>query len=343
MPQPTHMPEFSVMTWNVESFFRPAARATAAEKGQYQDKVALLAGVIGRLRPDVIGLQELGGDGPLQDLQKALDDGYPHRAVSRFDDHRHIRVGLLSRFPLQDIQQVVDFPAGPALQIQSVTDTGAGEPVTRMGRGAVQAVVRLEGAAFTVITAHLKSKLLSFPRPRGRTSFEPRDETERAQVAGAALHLRTAEAVTLRMQANTLLADAQRLPLVMLGDFNDEPSAQTSLVVCGPPGSEIGTAGFAQPDKGDAMRLFNLAPAIAPERRYSRKYLGRPEMIDQIFVSGEFFPVDSANHRHPPLPGDVDSHIDFTAGSVPSVSDDPGARAAAIAPDHAPVTARLRL
>jgi endonuclease/exonuclease/phosphatase family metal-dependent hydrolase len=337
------MPDCTVMTWNVESFFRPAAHASQAEKDQYHAKVTLLAGVIERLGPDVIGLQELGGDGPLQDLQQALHDGYPHRAVSRFDDHRHIRVGLLSRFALEDVQQVVDFPAGPALQIQSVTDTGAGEPVTRMGRGALQAVVRLDGAAFTIVTAHLKSKLLSFPRPHGRTAFQPRDETERVQVAGAALHLRTAEAVTLRTQANALLAEAQRLPLVVLGDFNDEPSAQTSLVLCGPPGSEIGTAGFARPDEGDAMRLFNLAPAISPERRYSRKYLGRPEMIDQVFVSDEFFPVDSANHRHPPLAGDVDSHIDFVAGSVPSVSDDPSARAAAIAPDHAPVTARLRL
>ncbi len=63
------------------------------------------------------------------------------------------------------------------------------------------------GQTIELVTAHLKSKLLSFPRPGG-SSFTPRDETERSQVAGIALHRRTAEAVTVRMGVNALLANA---------------------------------------------------------------------------------------------------------------------------------------
>lgn len=85
-----------------------------------------------------------------------------------------------------------------------------------------------------IITAHLKSKLLIFPRPDGR-SFAPRNEEERAQAAGVALMRRTAEAVTLRIRVNSLLEGNDRNPLLLLGDFNDVPEAQTSLILNGPP------------------------------------------------------------------------------------------------------------
>jgi len=80
---------------------------------------------------------------------------------------------------------------------------------------------------------------------------------------------RSAESVTLRIRANSLLVETSDRPLIVLGDFNDMPDAQTSLLH-GPAGSELGTAGFDRPDKGDDARLFNLAPLIPEERRFSR-------------------------------------------------------------------------
>ena len=120
-----------------------------------------------------------------------------------------------------------------------------------MGPGALRIRVTKEGLTVYLITAHLKSKLLSFPRFGGQTSFAPRDEEERAQVAGLALERRTAEAVTLRIRANELLegnATATLTTLIVLGDFNDVPEAQTSLILNGPPGSEIGTESFHRRD-----------------------------------------------------------------------------------------------
>jgi hypothetical protein len=123
---------------------------------------------------------------------------------------------------------------------------------TRMGRGAL----RVRVAGIDLITTHLKSKLLSYPDGR----FTPRNEDERARYAGYALSLRAAEAIPLRVHATALLAAGRTV--VVLGDFNDEPLAATTQILLGPPGSEFKTGGFGVPDKGDAQRLWNLAPML---------------------------------------------------------------------------------
>jgi hypothetical protein len=61
--------------------------------------------------------------------------------------------------------------------------------------------------------------------------------------------------------------------------------AATTQILNGPTGSEIGTAGFGQADAGDGDRMWNLAPLIPAERRFSRVYRGRPELIDHVCVS----------------------------------------------------------
>jgi len=328
------MTTFKVMTWNVENLFRPALNAPQAEQERYEQKLALLADVINQHNPDVVALQETGGLEPLQDLQEALGGTYPRILVSAFPDGRGIRVAFLSQLPVSGQADIVDFPSGPALDVHTLTATGDSHPIRRLGRGALWIRVTKNGQPFHLITAHLKSKLLSYPRVGG-SSFAPRDETERAQVAGIALMRRMAEAVTLRLQANTLLSGNEQTPLLLLGDFNDVPDAQTSLLLTGPSGSEIGTSGFDRPDRGDDVRLFNLAPLITAERRYSRINNGRPELLDQIFASEELFPVEVNKKRRLPL---VDSLIDFV-DHLPSVGDDPATRDTATAPDHAPVVA----
>jgi endonuclease/exonuclease/phosphatase family metal-dependent hydrolase len=329
---------FKVMTWNVENLFRRDSESTPEELQEYQQKLTLLAGFINSQAPDVAAFQEVGGEEPLHDLQQALGGTYPHRAVSTFPDRRGIRVAFLSKVPVEETMDFVDFPPGPALDLKNLTGSGESEPVTRMSRGALLIRVTKGNLTATLITAHLKSKLLSFPRAHG-SSFQPRDENERTQVAGIALHRRAAEAATLRLHINAILQDNNHSPLVLLGDFNDVPEAQTSLLLTGPPGSEIDTRGFNRPDKGDDVRLFNLAPLIALERRFSRVHYGRGELLDQILVSEEFLPPGPDNHRQLP---EVDSHVDF-AEALRSVRDDPGERRRDVAPDHAPVSAQFDL
>ena len=334
------MTTFKAMTWNVENLFRPQQDATREEKERYHEKLSLLVGVIGELSPDVVALEEVGGDGALEDLQAALDGTYPHREVSAFPDGRGIRVAFLSKHEVEEKEEVVEFPDGPALDINDITATGGAKPIDRMGRGALRIRVAKESLRVDLIACHLKSKLLSFPRPWG-TSFTPHDEGERAQVAGIALMKRTAEAVTLRMWVNRLLGSNDAVPLLLLGDLNDVPAAQTSLILNGPQGSQIGTLGFDRPDKGDAVRLFNLAPLIDEERRYSRIEDGRKELIDQIIASAGFLPVAEESKKRR-LPEEVDSYVDFR-DRLPSVENDPGEREGDVAPDHAPVVASFDL
>jgi endonuclease/exonuclease/phosphatase family metal-dependent hydrolase len=329
------MPAFKVMTWNVENLFRPAPGAPQPEQQRFQQKLTLLANVINALAPDVVALQEVGGSEPLAALQQELGAGFPHLAISIFPDQRGIRVAFLSRHPLQGQPiDLVDFPPGPALTIHDLKGTGDTPLITGMSRGALHIRVAKQNLTLDLITAHLKSKLLTFPRPGG-SSFTPRDENERAQVGGIALLKRTAEAVTLRIRSNGLLEGNPQTPLVLLGDFNDVPEAQTSLLLAGPPGSEIGTSGFDRRDQGDDARLFNLAPQIPEERRFSRIHRGRRELIDHIYASEELLPFGADNRRRLPV---VDSHIDFR-DQLPSVGENPNERAEEIAPDHAPVTA----
>jgi endonuclease/exonuclease/phosphatase family metal-dependent hydrolase len=328
---------FRAMTWNVENLFRPKPDAEEEAKQRYRNKLELLADVIKRLDPDVVALQEIGGENgeePLADLQQALGGTHPHRALSAFRDGRDIQVAFLSKHAVDEREDVVDFPEGPALDIHDLDEASNPKPIERMGRGALRVRVTKDDLTVDLITAHLKSKLLTFPGGR----FFPRNEEERAQVAGIALMRRMAEAVTLRIWVNELLGRADRTPLLLLGDLNDVPEAQTSLILNGPPGSEIGTLGFDRPDKGDAVRLFNLAPAfppeVPPEKRVSRIHEGRGELIDQILASVELFPVGDDNRRQ--LPEFV-SHIDV-AGGLPSVGENPVERENDIASDHAPVT-----
>ena len=85
----------------------------------------------------------------------------------------------------------------------------------------------------------------------------------------------------------------------MLGDLNDEPLAATTQILLGPPGSEFKTGGFGLPDKGDAQRLWNIAPMLPEGRAFSRIFNGRPELIDHILVSHALaHALESRRHRH---------------------------------------------
>jgi endonuclease/exonuclease/phosphatase family metal-dependent hydrolase len=332
---------FKVMTWNVENLFRPGQDAGPEAEPTYRAKLDLLQGTIEHLEPDVIAFQEIGGEEAFQDLQQALGAEFPHRRLSAFEDGRGIRVGFIARHAIDEAEDVVDFPPGPAFQINDIDQQGNARPLTRMGRGALRVRMRKDGFAVHLVTAHLKSKLLTYPSRPDRPRFKPRDEQERAQVAAIALLRRTAEAATLRIYANRFLEGNNGTRLIVLGDLNDVPDAATSQILNGPSGSEIKApgSGFDRPDGGDDARLFNLAPLIENDR-FSRVFRGRGELLDQILVSEELLPRQDNGKRKLPL--EVMSHVDFAQG-LASIEEDPRPRRGKVAPDHAPVTATFEL
>jgi endonuclease/exonuclease/phosphatase family metal-dependent hydrolase len=310
-----------VATWNLENLFRPGSEAGPSDDEQYDAKLTELARVIGEIDPDVLAVQEVGDLDALDDLRRRLDGEWQTR-TSEFPDERGIRVGFISRRALRSAEDMREFPS--LLEPVQVDDEET--KVHEMGRGALKVRVRAGGRSIDLVTCQLKSKLLSYPGGR----FNPRDEGERARYAAYALYLRAAEAVTLRAFADELLEDEGReRAVILLGDLNDEPAAATTQIPLGPPGSEIGTPGFDRPDEGDRSRLWNLAPLIPAERRYSRMYEGRPELIDHILVSKA-------------LVERVES-VDTGPGEPPSITDDRAARRDEPVSDHLPVIARFRL
>ncbi|MBX7110241.1 MAG: endonuclease/exonuclease/phosphatase family protein [Dehalococcoidia bacterium] len=309
------MPDCTVMTWNVENLFPVGHLSGAASVDVYQRKLRYLAKTIRDVGPDVIGLQEVGDPTCLADLQAALGGRYPHAAISSRPDIRGIRVAVLSASPLTDVRQLFEFTPEALPRVP----TADGKTVATMGRGALQVVVEVSGRRLRVVTAHLKSKLLSYPEGR---RF-PKDEHERARGAGFALLRRAAEAVALRVHLNTLMAD-EALPTVLVGDFNDGPSAITTDLLQGPPDTSM-----QRPDKGDLVRLNNLAGWLPGKHAFSRMFREEPELIDHILVSQDIL----RGFRQ------VDSLVD----GVRSITEDVESRRNAVRPDHAPLFARFVL
>jgi endonuclease/exonuclease/phosphatase family metal-dependent hydrolase len=307
-------------TWNLENLFQPGGDAGPTTEQAYRAKLGALADTIRDLNPEVLAVQEVGDPQALQDLADAVAGGFDHLATAD-PDGRGIRVGFLSRLPLQNLRQVAAFPA----KLRGIQTDDSDAVETAMGRAGLVAEVTVDNRMLTLLTCHLKSKLLTFPGGR----FSPHDEDERGRFAAYALFRRATEAVTVRAAATELLAGhGQERAVLVLGDLNDEPSAATTQILQGPPGSEIGTAGYDQDDQGDGQRLWNLAERIPAPQRFSRIYRGRPELIDHIFASHLV--------THAVADGGV------TAGPVgASVDDDPNDRRNDPGSDHRPLIANI--
>lgn len=322
------MAEFRVMTFNVQNLFPAGHDFGPKTRSAFNAKIRSLAAVIESARPHVVGLQELGPASAVEALQNELGDHpMPHRELSA-PDSRGIRVGFISTRVLNEPTMIQMFPPG-LLPVQSGDAVDVIGPETRTGiaRAALQVRVRANRSDVHIVNCHLKSKLLTFPN---RLVFVPDDEDQRTRFGAYAMYRRASEAATVRSHITELMAESgETEPFVLLGDLNDEPDAATTQILNGSPGSEIGTGGFARKDKGDTSRLFNLAPLLAEEQRFSRIYRQRPELIDHIFVSR--FLAD------PALSPAMSQHLATPA--LPSINDDPQARRDEPGSDHAALMA----
>jgi endonuclease/exonuclease/phosphatase family metal-dependent hydrolase len=340
---------FTVMSWNVENLFPPGdaiVDGMGVSEEQYAAKLDYLVQTIASIGPDLIALQEIGGKGrtprPIVDLLARLGSPWT-AAASAHPDGRGIRVAVLSRHELSGGQHdVVRFPPG---ELSGVPDWHGRKRITEMGRGALAVTVtRPSGLRVRVITAHLKSKLISYPSENGHTRFQPHDEDERANGTALALLRRTAEAVCVRRYANGVMNETDAL--VLMGDLNDEPRAATSQLLRGPDDRDAGTA-----DGLDGPRLYNLFDAIplrggprndhwfvAPERRFTRLFVGRRELIDHIFCSRNLLGTPAQVRDGQWAVKQVDSLVESITDDI---GPDPGERVGRLHPDHAPVFARF--
>lgn len=148
---------------------------------------------LARVKPDIIGLVEIGGPVSLQDLRARLEQrglSYPYyRVLVRPGEDRAL--GLLSRYPIVADASAAQMPL-----------FGTGRRM--MLRGVLDVTVRTEdGRLFRFMGAHLKSRVADDP--------------------AAAAALREKEAHTLAAYLQSEMRRSRRMPVLVFGDWNDTP------------------------------------------------------------------------------------------------------------------------
>ena len=190
-----------VATYNVENYH-------LRDWGNRHEKPApareAVAGVLERIHPDILALQEIGEPAALDELQRTLATrglNLPHREhLGGWDTN--LFVALLSRFPI-----VRHAPHTNDSFLLDGRRFHVSRPVLEVDL-ALSPNFRL-----TVISAHLKSR-----RPVGAA-----DESA----------LRLAEAQQLRRHIDTALLNPATQALLVCGDFNDSPDSRTLKTILG--------------------------------------------------------------------------------------------------------------
>jgi endonuclease/exonuclease/phosphatase family metal-dependent hydrolase len=144
--------EIVIASYNVENYLSTDRRVNGqAEKTapKPESEIAALVDVLSEIRPDILGIIEMGDESMLEDFHarlKAAGMDFPHREwVKGADEHRHI--ALLSRFPIvaRNSRDDVGFELN-------------GVP-TRIGRGILDVSVEPEpDFRLRLVGVHLKSR-----------------------------------------------------------------------------------------------------------------------------------------------------------------------------------------
>lgn len=187
--------EIVVASYNVENYLPMERRVegrTVKDATKPEKEIAAAVRVLQQVKPDILGIVEMGDETMLDDFQarlKAAGLDYPHREwLKGADDARH--VCLLSRFPIVARNSRGDIPFG----INSRTE--------RMNRGILDVTVEVNpNYRLRLVGAHLKSR-------------RPVPEYDQAE-------MRAKEAWFLRDHIDRILAADPNVNLLAFGDFND--------------------------------------------------------------------------------------------------------------------------
>lgn len=199
-PSPT---TFRVATYNLENWLR-MERGGRPDQPKPADSREAVWTILAEIRPDVLGLQEVGTTNDLAELAAGLAERglhYPHwEWIEGSDTNRH--VALLSRFPITERHSRTDyvFPLG--------TNTYT------VQRGILDVAIQVTDTyRFRAIVVHLKS----------RRQVPEFDQAE----------MRLEEARTLRSHIAKALKEEPDLNLLAMGDFNDVPDSPPLRTILG--------------------------------------------------------------------------------------------------------------
>lgn len=199
--------EIRVVAYNVMNWLRMERRVDGelqADAPKPETEKAGVVRVVASLKPDVLGVCEIGAEEDVTDLQSRLREvgvDLPHRLIHGGADPAR-RLALLTRFPIIANESVSE-----------LTYT-MGEQTHRFQRGILDATLQVTPSyQLRLIGVHLKS----------------RREVEEGDQAVMRRH----EAVLLREHVERILEAAPDTNLLVYGDFNDTKNEQPVKVVQG--------------------------------------------------------------------------------------------------------------
>ncbi len=196
---------FVVAAYNVENWVLMERDGLPDQSKPDAEKTAV-ADVLAAVRPDVLGLEEIGTTNELAELAGLLAARgleYPHSEwIQGWDTNRH--VALLSRFPITERHSRNDY----SFKIEN--------NVLFHSRGVLDVRVQVNPQySFRAVVAHLKSK----------RQHDLYDQTV----------MRREEARLLRTHVAGALEREAALNLIVMGDLNDTPETETVQTIIGQP------------------------------------------------------------------------------------------------------------
>ena len=200
---------FRIASYNVENYITMPRRIDGklrAKAGKPESERDAVVRMVESIRPDVLGLQEMGESGQFSDLQRRLRKSgldFPYSEyLQAADTSRH--VALLSRIPIVEHHSQNDLP----LRVNGVT--------LHSPRGILDVTVEpVSGERIRILCVHLKAKL----------EVAEYDQAD----------LRQAESQYLRRYVRDILRTDPSARLVLMGDFNDTKNEKEIWQIMGKP------------------------------------------------------------------------------------------------------------
>ncbi len=261
--------------WNLRNYMlRPVksegGRITTPAKAP--ESIAAVVETLREIRPDILGLCEMGTRKDLADLQRRLKKAgldLPHKTwVDGPDKERHL--ALLSRFPLE-------------VQHDTRTTFRLGGLPQRVRRGILDVTARARpDFPLRILGVHLKSA---------------RVVPEYDQAA-----FRRAESLILRQRVESILTEAPDTPLLVFGDFNDTKNSPVVKGVAGRAGTRksltvlpladrLGDQWTYRWDESDEYSRIDFVMVNQPLRRLVRRGGTRVHRDKDWFTASDHRPL----------------------------------------------------
>lgn len=266
-------------------------------EAQFQDKVRWIGAMFDQLACELIAVQEVFDQDALQACVERSD--HMRQCAAVIAPHAQSgndlpRVGLVCRLPLlSPVESIVDIPAQAVAPLAGAPEIGIADHAHhRFSRPVLAVTVNLGGKDHPiparVYVVHLKSRrprrLVGTAGAYDGVAESMDDPSIEARAHLRSLMMRGIEATGIR---HLVLRDllGSRMPVIVMGDFNDHAKAMTTELI-------TGRMQVNARQRRDHL-LWHAAAlqrphALKRDIGYTKIHLGEPDSIDHILVSEEF-------------------------------------------------------